>query len=313
MAFAGLLPGAQEHMEGNMTQSHHAVQSSDDASRSSYQVLDPRTLGRPVHLLNAFASQLREDLSELFRHNLNRRYQADFQVDGISIDATGKIAPPGRWLGYVTANGRMGCALDRTIVLSALAYRYGLISDQAAAGTGPEETPETATEERLAAMLGRLLAGALATRIESGLLALDGKISNLPDSALLGSIPAPRTACLIKATVRESIQGIEGNLYLALDDAWMAVLLRNLASTQRRRTSNTTHALPLPAQLNFKLVARLLQRDLMLGELLDLKVGDVIPVSMRAADVLIDDSRLMTATVAEHKGKLCLTSFEDAK
>jgi len=30
-------------------------------------------------------------------------------------------------------------------------------------------------------------------------------------------------------------------------------------------------------------------------------------------DVLLDDARLFTAAVAEHKGKLCLTSFEDAE
>jgi flagellar motor switch protein FliM len=31
------------------------------------------------------------------------------------------------------------------------------------------------------------------------------------------------------------------------------------------------------------------------------------------ADVLLDEARLFTAAVAEHKGKLCLTSFEDAE
>jgi flagellar motor switch protein FliM len=31
------------------------------------------------------------------------------------------------------------------------------------------------------------------------------------------------------------------------------------------------------------------------------------------ADVLLDENRLFTAAVAEHKGKLCLTSFEDAE
>jgi len=42
-------------------------------------------------------------------------------------------------------------------------------------------------------------------------------------------------------------------------------------------------------------------------------VGDIIPVSLQATDVLVKNSRLFTATVAEHKGKLWLTAFNDTK
>lgn len=308
MAFAGFLLGVQEHMKGRMTQSHRTARSPKSAPPSAYQVLDPRTLGRPVHLLDAFAAQLREDLTELFHTSLNRRYQADFQVVALSIDAAGKAAPAGRWQGYATANGRLACTLDRILVLSALVYRYGLNGD----GATSEGVPETATEERLAAMLGRQLADVVAARSETGLQAGADEQAAVPATAPLGAVSAPRSACLIKVTVREGTHRIEGHIHLALDDAWLAHLLRQLGSTQRRRPG-PGHAVPLATRLNFKLVARLLQRELPLGELLDLKIGDVIPVSLRAADVLIDESRLMTATVAEHKGKLCLTSFEDVK
>ncbi|HEX6736137.1 MAG TPA: FliM/FliN family flagellar motor C-terminal domain-containing protein [Azonexus sp.] len=291
-----------------MTHSHRTARLPQGASPFAYKVLDPRTLGRPVHLLDAFAAQLREDLAELFRTGLNRRYQADFQVTGLSIDAAGAGAPPGRWQGYATPAGRLACALDRILVLSALVYRYGLNGD----GASPAAAPETATEERLATMLGRQLADLLAARIASGLDAGDGEPAAASATTPLGAVTAPRCACLIKATIHERTHRIEGHIYLAVDDAGLSQLLRSLATTQRRRPSPVA-SVPLAGRLNFKLVARLLQRDLPLGELLDLKVGDVIPVSLRAADVLIDDSRLMTATVAEHKGKLCLTSFEDVK
>jgi flagellar motor switch protein FliM len=48
-----------------------------------------------------------------------------------------------------------------------------------------------------------------------------------------------------------------------------------------------------------------------LGSLLDLKVGTILPISLGVASVQIDNSPLFSAQVAEHKGKLCLTSFED--
>jgi flagellar motor switch protein FliM len=61
------------------------------------------------------------------------------------------------------------------------------------------------------------------------------------------------------------------------------------------------------------LVGRLASKEVTLGSLYDLQVGDVIPISLARADVLLEDSRLFTAAVTEHKGKLCLTSFEDAE
>jgi len=57
----------------------------------------------------------------------------------------------------------------------------------------------------------------------------------------------------------------------------------------------------------------LVTKEVMLGNLFDLRIGDVIPISMHRADVLLDDSRLFTAAVSEHKGKICLTSFEDVE
>lgn len=301
-------------MEGKMPQNQRTarpVPGHRGTAPAAYQVLDPRTLGRPIHLLRPFAAQLQDDLADAFRTRLNRRYRAAFQVEEVSIDATGRTLPAGRWIGYGGPAGRIGCAIDRTLVLSALAYRYGL--KDCAPGESSEPPPETATEERLAAMLGLQFASTLAARIEAGLHPGPDEAPASPELGVIGPTWMQRPACLLSATIRETIHGVEGRLHLALDDAWMSRLLGKLAPLQRKRRHGATHSSPLATRLHFRLGARLLQKDLTLGELLAIKVGDVIPVSLRAADVLIDDSRLFTATVAEHKGKLCLTSFEDAK
>jgi len=73
------------------------------------------------------------------------------------------------------------------------------------------------------------------------------------------------------------------------------------------------HVQPLPARLQLALNARLIEKLIDLGTLLDLRVGDIIPVTVASADVLIGDSRLFTASIAELKGKLCLTRFEDVE
>ena len=67
----------------------------------------------------------------------------------------------------------------------------------------------------------------------------------------------------------------------------------------------------LSSRLQLRLQARLLSRRLTLGEVFDLRPGSVIPVSLQGTDVLVKDVRLFTATVAEHKGKLWLTAFND--
>jgi flagellar motor switch protein FliM len=262
-------------------------------------------------MLKAFSEYVREGLSELFRTRLNRRYHADFLVEEVVIDAAGKIAPAGRWLAYGKPFGKIACAIDRSLVLCALSYRYGLKGGEGASAASPENVPETASEERLAARLGLQLVESLANAVvaehES---AIDAEIG---DFSLIGPTSPPRSACLVRAVIRESTHGVEGRVLLALDDAWLDLLLRKLAPMQRKRSLANASFAPLSSRLHLKLVARLLQKDMPLGDLLSIKVGDVIPVSLRATEVLIDDSRLFTATVAEHKGKLCLTSFEDSK
>lgn len=281
------------------------------ANRPDCQIVDPRTLGRPVHMLRGFGEKLREGLSELFRTRLNRRYHADFQVGEVRIDAAGKPAPAGRWLAYGKPFGQIACALDRSLVLSALIYRYGLKGGEGGTLDALETMPETTSEERLAARLGLQLVEALAHCVMAGHHAAADADSG--DFSLIGPTSPPRSACLVRATIQERTHGVEGYVYLALDDAWLDLLLRKLAPMQRRRSPGHAVSASLAGRLHLRLVARLLQKDMTLGDLLSIKVGDVIPVSLRATDVLIDDSRLFTATVAEHKGKLCLTSFEDTK
>jgi len=91
-------------------------------------------------------------------------------------------------------------------------------------------------------------------------------------------------------------------------------VLKRLSEGQvMRKPQQLPQAAELPRQLTLTLKARLLEQTLPLGELLDLRPGTVLPVRLKATEVLVDGSRLFTAAVAEHQGKLCLTSFADAE
>src|SRR6185369_440499 len=95
------------------------------ASRSAAS-LDPRQLGKPIHLLPLFAAQLKEELSRSLRTDLNRRYRSAFRVANVSIARVEEAAPAGRWSAFASTVGTIHCRLDREILLAVLGYRYGV-------------------------------------------------------------------------------------------------------------------------------------------------------------------------------------------
>jgi len=287
------------------------------AIRQSLEVrtLDTRTLGRPVHLLQNFVTPLKEDLAEVFRTSLNRRYRASFELGEVAIHQLGEIPERCRWLNYVSSIGRIGVAMERQVLLCILDYRYG-IRETASAGIVAEKEQssprETATEERLAAMLGRQFVTSLAERIEWLPAADNASTCQHEFTESIASPPRPGIWA-IRAEVSEPTRGIEGALWFTLDESWMQRLFSRIAPARGRTRNQLASAKPFAVRLQMPLVARLLEKEIPLGVLLDTRIGDVIPVNLGSTEVFIDDSRLFTARVAEHKGKLCLTAFEDVE
>lgn len=268
-------------------------------------VLDPRSLGRPVHLLPAFAQTLRERLNESLRRHWNQRYRVHYDVASaqlLSCDGDDGCDAGPRWLQAETGHGPVACQLERPLVLSLMAHRLGL--EPADAAAEPQALPlETRTEERLHRLLAQQL-------LQACLDALHDTPVPAPDvQPVARPQPGSRAWRLALQIVRPDGQPCRATVLLAA--AHVEQLLRRLAP-QRAPRGESMQA-PLCKRLTLKLQARLLERRLPLSQLLALRPGDLIPVHLSDADVLIDGQRLFTATVAEHQGKLCLTSFEDAE
>ncbi|HEY5757918.1 MAG TPA: FliM/FliN family flagellar motor switch protein [Steroidobacter sp.] len=282
-----------------------------------HTVIDPRTMGRPVHLLGGFANQLRDDFADFLRARLNRRYKANFQIDAISFVAA--PADSQRWLSYGANDGRIHFAIERPLLLCLLRYRYGsampevsaAVDNNTSSHTPIVDEPETATEERLGTMLGQQLAEIVVRRIES---AQRGR-AKAPAEVTFTESGLQSTGegeWLLRLALSETRYSVSGNLLLKISAAWMNRLLQAMApSRERSRQKQMTATKPFPARLQLTLRARMLEKEVSLGTLLDLRLGDVLPISVGDADVLIGDSRLFTASVAEHHGKLCLTSLAD--
>lgn len=283
----------------------------------AHTVIDPRTMGRPVHLLGGFANQLRDDFADYLRARINRRYKASFQIDAISFVAA--PADSQRWLSYAADDSRILFAIDRPLLLCLLRYRYGSVMPEPSAASdsviappaASVDEPETATEERLATMLGQQFVELAVRRIES-VQSAPAQTSAEVTFAEASLQSASDGEWLLRLTLSETRCNVSGDLQLKISAAWMNRLLQALAPNRDRpRQKQMAATKPFPARLQLTLQARLLEKEVPLATLLDLRLGDVLPISVGDADVLIGDSRLFTASVAEHQGKLCLTSLAD--
>ena len=289
--------------------------------QTQHQVLDPCLLGRPVHLLHIFAAQLRDDLTQSMRLNMNRRYWGGFQVDDVAFSRLEDNDIRSRWLSFAAPAGQIGFSLERKVLLSVLNFRYGSAkASDTAVAVDESAVKVTATEERLAVVLGQQLAGTLAGRIELNLPVSDkpapaeGESEAATDTEFKpqpGAHP-PKGTWTITVSVADVVSGATGQFWFALDKQLMSCVLRCLLR-DRDNGKKAKTAAPLAQRLQVGLIGRLASKEVTLGSLYDLQVGDVIPISLARADVLLEDSRLFTAAVTEHKGKLCLTSFEDAE
>ncbi|QNA88217.1 hypothetical protein G4G28_06375 [Massilia sp. Dwa41.01b] len=278
-----------------------------------HQVLDPTLLGRPVHLLPAFAATFADDLVAMLAAPSWRRYWGGFVLDGVEFARAPESASL-RWLGMGGPQGTAAVAFERSLLVGLLEARYG-----GKGPTGPLRDPAaepvTATEARLAQTLTQQLAEVLAMRVrvaaEAAGVAVERRAAPAGSAAQIVPVTPARNAWAMAITLREPQSGSTARCFVAPDARMMGLILQALQPERPQRTTRTAE--PLAAGLKVKLDGRLVSHQITLEALFGLKVGDVIPVTVGRADVLLDEACLFTAAVAEHKGKLCLTSFEDAE
>jgi flagellar motor switch protein FliM len=282
--------------------------------QGNYQVLDPSLLGRPVHLLPKFARRFADALGTTMSGPGGRRYWGAWRLVSLAFER----APDEdglRWLAVAGPLGTAAVAFERSLLLSLLEGRYGRKNPAPSAPRDPSLERVTATEERLAATLTAQLVEQLHARVAEGLAAVGVEVPGA-DAAVVEppvTASAPGKAGWVVRVTLSALGGQQSHCWIGLDQELMSHVLQGLK--EERNSVRTARAGNdgLSSGLFVKLEGRLVSKETTLGALFELKVGDIVPVSVGRADVLLDESRLFTAAVAEHKGKLCLTSFEDAE
>ena len=273
-----------------------------------HQVLDPCLLGRPVHLLPQFAARFQEDLDAAMQGSA-RRYWAGWRLETVEF---GRVPQENslRWMAVLGALGTVAVTFERGLLLTLLERRYGGRS-AGATQRDPQTERVTATEERLGVVLTQQMVDLLYARVAAN-VAMEVAPRPVQANAVVASAMPGESNWALRVHVRDNNDNT-GQFWIAPDQQLMAAILGTLRPENTRQAATRGPAEPLATKVQVKLDGRLVSKEITLGALFDLQVGDVIPVNVGRADVLLDDARLFTAAVAEHKGKLCLTSFEDAE
>ena len=238
-----------------------------------------------------------------------RRYWAGWRLETVEF---GRVPQENslRWMAVLGALGTVAVTFERGLLLTLLERRYG---GRGAGATqrDPQTERVTATEERLGVVLTQQMVDLLYARVAAS-VAMDVAPRPIQANAVVPSAMPGESNWAVRVQVRDNNDNT-GQFWIAPDQQLMAMILGTLRPETGRPTAARGPAEPLATKLQVKLDGRLVSKEITLGALFDLKVGDVIPVNVGRADVLLDEARLFTAAVAEHKGKLCLTSFEDAE
>lgn len=237
-------------------------------------------LGRPV--------QAFDQLAALLAH----RVEAHMQQTGhrpVAIRIGHAHFTPLR----AAAPAQLHTTLARATVQAHMAARYGFVQDNA--GATADTQPAGPTEQRIAAAL--LEAVRTATR----------ETLTLPTAPPAGTAPASTWQWQAQIQVADSAWQ---PLHTELDTA-SSLALEHLALQLRRnrQTQAPLHGTPA-APLHVSLSARLLEKTVSTAAIQALRTGSVLPIALGRTTVLINGEALLSASVAEHQGKLHLTAFE---
>lgn len=276
-------------------------------------VIDTCELGRPVHVLDRFCEVLHADLAAAVESLFATRTTPGFQLG--RIEHSRRVHPhrPLRWFLFDTAAGRLGFSIDRQAALALLARRLGM-SNWSQLDQETLQRSETATEQRLAAQVGKRLVQCLSARLLSGLqerAATDTGPAVLDTERHGFGSPTDAQALFLGCDLLDAQGRPMGRLNWVLEDCALDALLRALAPPRRKPAKKPIDPTTLRRQLPMLLDVRLLEKPLSLGDVMALRPGSVLPVDLGLATVRIQDSPVLRASVVEHGGKLCLTSLQE--
>lgn len=199
----------------------------------------------------------------------------------------------------VDAASALQVQLSRANVQAHMAARYGFELDDAAvpteaapSGLSPSGLPPSATERRIAGTLE----AAVAKAAEQTLQELTQDTPPVKASAQNWQWQADLQ---IGQQAAQPMRVLLGSAHSAS--------LERYARSQRRTGQ---HSAQPASPLLISLQAQLVEKTVSAAEIQQLRLGSVLPITLDRARVTLNGEPMLSASVAEHHGKLHLTAFE---
>lgn len=262
--------------------------------------LEVNKLGRPYHKIPKIFNDMHDSLDAKFNTYFLKKYRVNVALKTMSfeMDAWQKQTKV-----LSSDIGNLAFDIDRKLLLSILNDYYGLNKDRQES-ISLKNAPVTKTEERLK----NKLAQELVTLITGE--SLFGNALNIKnDPASLITQWSYR--------INFTLEGYEGEFSLLLDNSHVDSLLVNLrqqaalcplANPEKPAANVQTSFMTLPICLTGKLVSI----PLTVAELLQLKNGDILPMTLAdRTPLLIGKQLLFNAIIAEDHGKLFFSEFNE--
>lgn len=243
-----------------------------------YKTLDPVLLGRPVQALEAMATKLAQQV------------QAQIQSCGhrpiaLAIEAA-HFCPA--TLNSSADLQQHRITMARATVQACMAERYGFTAQ--AGDISSEDAPCSATEQRITKALHEAAQTAIAKTLPNAIQAgvSSSQIWIWQAQIRVAQLPTQMLHIRLSTTASHALEG-----YLAA----------------QRKPSRPHPASNEPLEVDLQ--ALLLEKTVSAADIYQLQVGSVLPIALDRARVLLNGQAMLSASVAEHQGKLHLTAFEN--
>ncbi len=268
---------------------------------SGIMKLEVNKLGRPYHKVPKVFNDHFDILDAKISIYFLKKYRVNVALQDLTfqMDHVQKYAQL-----FSTQFGNVAFDIDRTLLLNILNDYYGLSKEHIQPDEN-KDTPVTKTEERLKAKLGsELTSRVLCQEI------FKEELEIKPDYSSVVNHWSYRLTF--------SLEGYDGgNFYLFLDGYHVDKLLAALRHPAEDELRNTDVVSPQPLDtmigaLPIKLTGRLASLNMTVAQLMQLQPGEVLPISMPdRCPLLIGQQQLFTAVIAEERGKLFFSEFND--
>ena len=268
-----------------------------DVPLESLTRLKPQKLGRHYHKIPQFIKELAAKHPRIVSDYFLGNYRINLEFHKAEVHEEREQEAE---CIYHSAFGRVGFAIDRSLLTEVLECYYG-----GSSLPGQSEPPISVSEQRMRTRLGRDIVQLFARSILGG--ATFGELTSYENA-----YDETQWEYVAEFQYTSHITGKQSSIFIYLDTH----LVDELTSRMAKPVANQAVGNPieqikhLPVRLNCVVAAL----QMPLSEVLDLRLEDIVMVRLQErCDVMINQQKLFRGAIFEDGGSLFLTSLDSVK